>query len=80
MAEISGADLPFFTYFEDEEIRIILNELFTFYDGEATTEEKRLIEKWMPFIAKDRNSAMEFSLLVAKQNSRIDRTYLTNVT
>ncbi len=80
MAEITGADLPFFTYFKDEEIRIILNELFTFYDGEATTEEKRLIEKWMPFIAKDRNSAMEFSLLVAKQNSRIDRTYLTNVT
>ena len=79
MAEISGADLPFFTYFKDEEIRIILNELFTFYDGEATTEEKRLIEKWMPFIAKDRNSAMEFSLLVAKQNSRIDRTVLAEV-
>ena len=79
MAEISGADLPFFTYFEDEEIRIILNELFTFYDGEATTEEKRLIEKWMPFIAKDRNSAMEFSLVVGKQNSRIDRTVLAEV-
>jgi hypothetical protein len=80
MVEIAGVDLPFFTYFEDEEIQIILNDLLTFYSDEATTEEKRLIEKWAPFIVKDRNSAMEFSLVVGKQNSRIDRTYLTNVT
>ena len=64
---------------EDAEAAIILNDLLNFYDNEATAEEQRLIAKWMPFIGQNRDSAMAFSLVVGKQNSRIDRTYLAEV-
>ena len=64
---------------EDAEAAIILDDLLNFYDNEATAEEQRLIAKWIPFIGQNRDSAMAFSLVVGKQNSRIDRTYLPEV-
>jgi hypothetical protein len=64
---------------EDAEAVVILDDLLNFYEDEATAEEQRLIAKWMPFIGQNRESALAFSLVVGKQNSRIDRTYLTEV-
>ena len=57
----------------------LLGEITEEETNEATAEEQRLIAKWMPFIGQNRDSAMAFSLVVGKQNSRIDRTYLPEV-